>query len=138
MKFLLWLVLMGMIYQEPETILLEAPQTSSSSIIIDSGYELDTYVVTAYTAGFESTGKNPDDPDYGITASGEYAEEGRTIACPPELDFGTIIEIESVGERICQDRGGAIKGKRIDLYMEDLHMANEFGKRELKVRIYKD
>src|SRR5690606_7201420 len=35
-----------------------------------------TFEVTAYTAGAESTGKTPSDPAYGITASGEKVREG--------------------------------------------------------------
>lgn len=95
----------------------------------------ETYVVTAYTAGYESTGKHPGDKGYGITASGKHVQEGITIACPPELEFGTKVHIENVGERICYDRGGAIQGKRIDVYMENLHDALEFGKQSLEVQI---
>jgi hypothetical protein len=38
------------------------------------------FKITAYTAGPESTGKRPGDPEYGITASGEKVEEWITIA----------------------------------------------------------
>lgn len=95
----------------------------------------DVFIVTAYTANAESTGKSPGHPAYGITASGKRVEDGVTIACPPELPFGTRVEIEGVGERICTDRGGAIKGKRIDLYIARLDDALEFGRQELRVRI---
>lgn len=95
----------------------------------------ETYEVTAYTANAESTGKSPGHPAYGITASGKRVEDGVTIACPKELPFNTRVEIEGVGERICEDRGGAIKGKRIDLYIARLDDALEFGRQELRVRI---
>lgn len=94
-----------------------------------------SYVATAYTAGFESTGKRPGDAGYGITASGDDVREGYTVACPPELAFGTRLEIEGVGERVCTDRGGAIKGKRIDVYIADLREALEFGRQTVEVRI---
>jgi 3D (Asp-Asp-Asp) domain-containing protein len=98
----------------------------------------ETYEVTAYTANAESTGKNPGDEGYGITTSGEHVKEGLTVSCPQELALGTVIDIEGVGRRRCDDRGGAIKGKRLDLYIADLDRALEFGRRTLKVRIIKE
>lgn len=93
------------------------------------------YEVTAYHAGFESTGKNSGNTGYGVTASGTTVKEGRTIACPPELPFGTKVHIDTVGDRVCEDRGGAIKGKIIDLYIADRNKVWEFGRRKLKVTI---
>jgi 3D (Asp-Asp-Asp) domain-containing protein len=98
-----------------------------------SSYEI--YEVTAYTSGPESTGKRPGDEGYGITTSGNRVKEGLTVSCPQELALGTVIDIEGVGSRECQDRGSAIKGKRLDLYIADLDRALEFGRRTLKVRI---
>jgi 3D (Asp-Asp-Asp) domain-containing protein len=94
-----------------------------------------TYEVTAYTAGPESTGKRPGDEGYGITTSGEPVREGYTLACPPSLAFGTRLAIEGIGERVCTDRGGAIKEGRLDLYIAELKEARQFGRQWLKVRI---
>ncbi|MEI2465153.1 3D domain-containing protein [Niallia taxi] len=107
----------------------ESPSVSSNSV-----KETD-YLITAYTNGAESTGKNPGDPAYGITTSGKTTQEGRTISCPPSLTLGTKVNIEGVGIRECEDRGGAIQGKRIDLYIANLSEAIEFGKQWLKVEI---
>ncbi|WP_430016461.1 3D domain-containing protein [Paenibacillus naphthalenovorans] len=93
------------------------------------------YVVTAYTSGPESTGKRPGHPAYGITASGKRVKAGRTAVCPREMAFGTRINIRGVGERVCDDRGGAIKGKRIDVYIPDLKGAVEFGRQTLEVTV---
>lgn len=87
------------------------------------------YVVTAYTAGDRYT------PSHGVTASGERVKSGVTVSCPPELPLGTRIRIEDVGTRICQDRGGAIKGRRLDVYMTSIAEAKTFGRRELAVTI---
>lgn len=95
----------------------------------------DVFTVTAYTAGPESTGKDPGHPLYGITASGEKVQPGLTIACPPEIELDTKIFIEGIGERVCKDRGAAIQGKRLDLYIPDLDDALEFGAQELGIRI---
>jgi 3D (Asp-Asp-Asp) domain-containing protein len=94
-----------------------------------------TFEVTAYTAGPESTGKQPGDAGYGITASGEHVRENYTLACPPSLPFGLRLEIEGIGERVCTDRGGAIKEGRLDVYMSELQDALTFGRQTLKVRI---
>lgn len=93
------------------------------------------FIVTAYTAGPESTGKRPGDKGYGITASGKKVAEGRTIACPPNMAFGARVVIEGLGERVCEDRGGAIKGNRLDVYMESVSQARQFGRRSLEVEI---
>lgn len=109
---------------EPEPVVIEAPAP-----------EWTTYEITAYTANEESTGKSPGDAGYGITASGEPVREGITAACPPSLSFGTRIEIEGLGERVCLDRGGKITEGRLDLYIAELKEARQFGRQWLKVRI---
>jgi 3D (Asp-Asp-Asp) domain-containing protein len=116
-------------YMQP--IVLEAPETMIAEKTIDS----ETYTITAYTAGPESTGKRPGDAGYGVTASGEYVQEGVTAACPKEIPLYTVVEIEGLGERICHDRGGAIEGNRIDVYMPFVEDALQFGVQVLEVRV---
>ncbi len=59
------------------------------------GEFLGLFKVTAYTAGFESCGKLPDNPLYGITATGTRVEENHTIASDWDiLPPGTGIRIE--------------------------------------------
>lgn len=82
------------------------------------------FQVTAYVA----TG-NP-------TASGVMPTVGRTVACPPEIPFGTRIHIEGVGDRICEDRGGAIHGNILDLFVGSQEEAIAWGRRTLNVTIY--
>jgi 3D (Asp-Asp-Asp) domain-containing protein len=98
----------------------------------------EVFEVTAYTVYEESTGKSPDHPAFGITASGKRVQAGKTAACPPSMPFGTRIEIEGVGERVCHDRGAAITEGRIDVYMPELNDALEFGRKRLKVRVVND
>jgi 3D (Asp-Asp-Asp) domain-containing protein len=97
--------------------------------------EWQTFEVTAYTANEESTGKRPGDAGYGITASGEHVQSNYTLACPPSMAFGTRLEIEGIGERVCTDRGGKITEGRLDIYIEELKEARQFGRQWLKVRI---
>ncbi|MBD3861382.1 3D domain-containing protein [Bacillus sp. 28A-2] len=94
-----------------------------------------TYEVTAYTNGAESTGKSAGDPDYGVTASGARTKTGRTIACPPSMAFGTRLNIEGIGFRTCEDRGGAITEGHIDLYVAGVSEAQAFGRQRLKAEI---
>lgn len=52
------------------------------------------------------------------TAAGVPARAGVTVAADRNvLPLGTKIYIEGVGERIVQDVGGAIKGNKIDVYV---------------------
>lgn len=95
----------------------------------------ESYVVTAYTAGPESTGKSPGESGYGITASGATVSEGTTVACPRSLDFGTVVRIDGIGERVCHDRGSDITEGRLDVYMSDLGKAQEYGRQSVSVQI---
>lgn len=95
------------------------------------------FEVTFYTAGVESTGKSKGDKWYGITASGTTVKEGRTVACPKSINFGTKIYIEGFGYRICEDRGSAIVDGRLDIYVESLTKAKQLGRKKLKVTIIK-
>ena len=93
-------------------------------------YETETYTITAYCPCVKCCGKSD-----GITASGEKAVEGITVAMDKSMPFGTKIYIDGVGERIVQDRGGAIKGNRIDLYFDSHEKALEFGRQTKQVTI---
>ncbi|PRO41448.1 3D domain-containing protein [Bacillus sp. LLTC93] len=94
-----------------------------------------TYEVTAYTNGVESTGKKPGHSDYGVTASGARTKTGHTIACPPSMAFGTRLNIEGIGVRTCEDRGGAITEGHIDLYVAGVSEAKAFGRQRIKAEI---
>lgn len=99
--------------------------------VIDSDKDftpIGEFKITAFTAGYESTGKTPDHPDYGVTASGNKVKENHTIASDWDvLPPGTIVYIEDVGIRTVEDRGGKVKGNHIDLYIEGLDEALEWG-----------
>ncbi|XOK62601.1 3D domain-containing protein [Paenibacillus elgii] len=96
-----------------------------------------TSTLTAYTAGVESTGKKPSHPEYGITYSGSKAEEGRTIAVDPSvIPMGSTVFIDGIGVRKAEDIGSAIRGTRIDLFMDDVKQARDFGvKKNVKVYV---
>ena len=93
---------------------------------------------TAYTSGPESTGKRPGDPQYGITYSGTRARQGRTIAVDPSLiPLGSLVYIHELEEeRIAEDIGGAVRGRRIDLYMNRVPDALQWGVRRVRIHVF--
>lgn len=104
----------------------------SEPVAVEMSYNAsELYVITAYCSCYRCCGKTN-----GITASGARATEGVTIAADTnKLPFGTKVYIEGVGERIVQDRGGAIRGNRIDLFFNDHQSALNFGRQTKKVTI---
>jgi 3D (Asp-Asp-Asp) domain-containing protein len=85
-----------------------------------------TVIATAYT----SSRKECDDTPF-ITASGKRVFWG-VIAADPKFPFGTKIYIPFFKKTfIVLDRGGAIKGNRIDIWMANRKDAIKFGKRKL-------
>ena len=87
-------------------------------------------LATAYT----SSRKECDDTPF-ITASGKRVFWG-VIAADHKFPFGTKIYIPYFKKTfIVLDRGGAIKGNRIDIWMLDKKSAIEFGKRKLEIYI---
>lgn len=92
---------------------------------------LDNVTLTAYSAGVESTGKDEDHPEYGITASGTKVQEGRTIAVDPDIiPLGWWVYIEGIGFRRAEDTGGAINGNKIDVYFDSQSHAMKFGRKK--------
>lgn len=87
------------------------------------------YKVTAYCACMQCCGKTN-----GITASGTHATANRTIATPSTFAFGTKVLINGVTYTV-EDRGGAIQGNRIDIYMNSHSEALRFGVRYLYVEV---
>ncbi len=54
------------------------------------------------------------------TATGTRCTEGRTIAVDPRvIPLGNKVYIEGFGDFIAEDTGGAIKGNKIDIYLND-------------------
>lgn len=106
--------------------------------VIDfSKYPKVTVTATGYTAGYESTGKTPDHPAYGITYSGLEVTRDlySTIAADLSIyPLGTIFYIPDYGYGVVADIGGAIKGNKLDLYYQTVaDVYQEWGKKEVDV-----
>ena len=105
--------------------------TSRSSYSRTSGIsgQSGVYKVTAYCACKQCCGKTN-----GITASGARATANHTIAAPRTFAFGTKVIINGITYTV-EDRGGAIQGNRIDIYMNSHAEALQWGVRYVEVEV---
>lgn len=101
------------------------PRTTST------GASGEIYKVTAYCSCAKCCGKTT-----GITASGTRATAGRTIAAPARFAFGTKLSLNGKVYTV-EDRGGAITGNKIDLYVSSHAEALAWGVRYLPVSVVK-
>jgi 3D (Asp-Asp-Asp) domain-containing protein len=68
----------------------------------------------------------------GVTASGKRVAPGM-VAADKSIPFGTKLRIDGLGTFTVEDRGGAIKGRRLDVYFRTHAEARRFGVRWLRV-----
>lgn len=101
------------------------PVATTSTAVIGG----ETYKITAYCSCAKCCGKST-----GRTASGAKATAGVTVAAPAKFAFGTKLNI---GGHIytVQDRGGAIQGNRIDVYVSSHSAALQWGVKYLPVSV---
>ena len=95
----------------------EVEATSDSGLDLASGVEMESighYKITHYCSCEQCCGAWAD----GITYSGTEATEGRTIAVDPnKIPLGSTVYIDGQAY-VAEDIGGAIKGQRIDVYVD--------------------
>lgn len=85
---------------------------SRSSTEEREGNFLGYYTLTYYCSCSKCCGSYTN----GITASGKTAQVNHTVAVPPGISLGTTLKIgDSI--YVAEDRGGAIKGNKIDVYV---------------------
>lgn len=76
----------------------------------------------------------------GETASGKQTREGRTVAADTTiLPLGTRIEIDGAGPYsgtyVVHDSGRKIKGREVDIFIDNPVEAKKFGKKAVRVRV---
>ena len=99
---------------------------------------VDTFIgsITKYTLAYEECLKHSWDKDFGITASGAKVKPNHTIAMNRNIPFGTTVKIEGFSNTFTvTDRGGAIIGLKIDVYVESRAEAFKWGVQKKKVWI---
>lgn len=102
-------------------------QTSSNK---SGSSTVKVYKVTAYCSCAKCCGAYAN----GYTASGTKATAGRTVAAPSNLAFGTKLNINGK-TYVVEDRGGAIQGNRIDIYVSSHSQALAWGVKYLPVEV---
>ena len=83
------------------------------------------YVATAYSLR-------------GKTASGRYVSQGIIAADPRILPLGSRVRLEAgpwSGEYLVADTGGAIRGRKIDIWTPSSREAMRFGRRKVKLTV---
>ena len=93
---------------------------------------------TAYTLSFSCTGRHPWDPWFGVTASGMMAQVGVVAVDTNVIPFHTRLYIEGYGFAVAGDRGGAIRGNKIDVFKDTMSEALQWGRRHVRVWILED
>ena len=117
-----------------ERLIWELPDNTEEPELVGLGI----YTITAYCPCERCCGKSPDDPLYGVTATGAVATEGRTIAVDPEvIPYGTVVYIDGQAYT-AEDCGGGIRGSQIDLFFNSHEAAREWGVQEREVWIDAD
>ena len=101
------------------------PLSTTSTALIGG----ETYKITAYCSCAKCCGKTT-----GRTASGAKATAGVTVAAPAKFAFGTKLNIGGHVYTV-QDRGGAIQGNRIDVYVSSHSAALQWGVKYLPVSV---
>jgi len=102
-----------------------ASNASQPATAADSGLTAQTYTATAYSLR-------------GRTASGRPVSRGLIAADPSVLPLGTRVRVEAgswSGEYLVADTGGAVKGRRIDIWTPTTREALQFGRRPVKLTV---
>ncbi|WP_065410277.1 3D domain-containing protein [Pseudobacillus wudalianchiensis] len=88
---------------------------------------------TAYTASCKGCS--------GVTATGINLKKNpnaKVIAVDPKvIPLGTKVYVEGYGQAVAADKGGAIKGNKIDVHVPNKAQASRWGVRTVKVQILK-
>ena len=128
-------VISEVVVQEPvnKIVQVQKKATSRSSTLPRTSSASSTggtvYKITAYCPCAKCCGKTN-----GRTASGTKATAGRTVAASSKFAFGTKLNI---GGHIytVEDRGGAINGNKIDIFVNSHAEALQWGVRYLNVNV---
>jgi len=117
-----------LIGKNTEVIVQKEPYLVTEYKEIEKKVEWFYFVATGYSKNDTSQGTT------GITATGKVAVEGIIAVDPKIIPLGTSVEIKDIGVFIADDRGGKIKGNRIDIFFDSKEEAKDFGKKGVWLR----
>ena len=96
---------------------------TASAAVKANGRNLGTFRLSFYCPCSKCCGKSD-----GITKTGTYAAEGRTIAVDPRvIPLGSRVYIEGYGDFIAEDIGGVIKSNKIDVFVSSHSRCYQLG-----------
>jgi 3D (Asp-Asp-Asp) domain-containing protein len=103
----------------------DAPSASAEDDLVLGIEPPVSYVATAYSLR-------------GRTASGRYVGKGIIAADPRILPLGSRVHLQAgiySGEYLVADTGGAVRGRRIDIWTPSTREAFRFGRRTVKLTV---
>ncbi len=106
--------------ETPGGKIVEPPKAAGTSFSLPV-----SYVATAYSLR-------------GRTASGKLVSQGIIAADPKFLPLGSRVHVQAgawSGEYLVADTGGAIKGRKIDIWTPSSREAMRFGRRTVKLTV---
>ena len=119
-----------LVYVEP---VQEAQSSSSSSSYTESAATEASYSNAGGWMDFTATAYDPTVGD--TTRMGTPARVGVIAVDPSVIPLGSTVEVEGYGVYSAEDTGGAINGRKIDIFLSSHQEAINFGVRSVRVRI---
>lgn len=111
-----------------------SPSADTESVVLEKADGDRSYEVTAYSHGCTMPRDGGRERPPQRAANGRWPVADHTVAADTAVHpFGTEVLIEGVGFRTVGDRGHAIKGRRLDLFVDSCKEARRFGRRWLRV-----
>lgn len=132
---------------EPEAEPQEAPEANENELIeqalLSNAVKIENVTMTHYCICRKCCGKSPDDPGYGITASGRKATPYVSVAVDPDvIPLGSDVLVDYGDGDIkfyrADDTGGAVKSNHIDLCVSDHQEALNLGVKTVTVWVVND
>jgi 3D (Asp-Asp-Asp) domain-containing protein len=120
----LWCALLGVVSFVAEGC---AGRVGSNRTVRKGPASASTFTATAYCTGT-------------VTATGTAPTKNTVAADPAVLPLGSQIRLTGLDKRhngiyVVRDTGARVRGRRIDLYIQDCHEAVRFGRRSASVSI---
>lgn len=109
-------------------ILLISEIENTPEFNVEDSKLLGSFEATAYTDDVESQGKW-----VGQTATGRKPQVGVIAVDPKVIPLETELYVEGYGYCVAGDVGGAIKGDRLDLFMDTRDECYTWGRKDVRV-----